>query len=60
MDAYGKVIILEKGLQLRVKLQPKSKDAVPFSALPTTPLYGESRKLFSPPEFPTNLSRESI
>ena len=48
MDAYGKVIILEKGLQLRVKLQPKSYDAVSNAALLASPMRGNRQ----PPVIP--------
>ena len=55
MDACGKVIILEKGLQLRVKLQPKSYDAVSNAALLASPYAGETGNLllyqFSPTKF---------
>ena len=55
MDAYGKVIILEKGLQLRVKLQPKSYDAVSNAALLASPLCGGNRQPPVIPVFPNQI-----
>lgn len=56
----SRILSIEKGLQLLVKLQPQFYDAVLFAAMPTSPLYGESGYYFIS-RFPhINLDGDSI
>jgi len=55
MAVQNKRAIHEKRLQLRVKLQPKSYDAVSNAALLASPLCGESRRPPAIPVFPNQI-----
>ncbi|EDO60700.1 hypothetical protein CLOLEP_02297 [[Clostridium] leptum DSM 753] len=55
MAVQGKRAIHEKRLQLRVKLQPKSYDAVSNAALLASPLCEESRRSPAIPVFPNQI-----